>query len=156
MARATNDADIIADVRQEHIQSLVSALEQEFYIEPSAVLEAVSHGASFNVIHFDTAFKVDIFVRAADAFRSDQIARRAQRNVEDTHLYLISPEDTILAKLLWYRDGGCVSERQWRDVAGVIKVQGARLDRRYLDEKAQQMGIADLLLRALTESGGFP
>ena len=59
----------------------------------------------------------------------------------------------MLAKLQWYRDGGGVSDRQWNDVLGVLKVQGATLDRAYLEEWARELGLTDLLRRALEDAG---
>jgi hypothetical protein len=70
-----------------------------------------------------------------------------------TTLYVASPEDTILAKLQWYVDGGCVSDRQWKDVLGVLKVQSAALDRAYLVAWARELGLADLYSRAVEEAG---
>ena len=61
-------------------------------------------------------------------------------------------EDIILSKLEWYRMGGGVSERQWRDVLGVLKVQGERLDHAYMQRMAAELGVADLLERALGEA----
>lgn len=71
----------------------------------------------------------------------------------EVHLQIASPEDTILQKLLWYRKGGEVSERQWSDILGVIKVQGRALDLAYLEEWAQRSRVDDLLARAFTDSG---
>ena len=68
-------------------------------------------------------------------------------------LFFASPEDTVLAKLEWYRKGGEVSDRQWRDLLGVLKVQGETLDRAYLDHWAGELDVSDLLHRALEEAG---
>ena len=59
----------------------------------------------------------------------------------------------MLAKLQWYREGGGVSDRQWTDVLGVLKVQGATLDRAYLEEWARELGLTSLLRRALDDAG---
>lgn len=60
-------------------------------------------------------------------------------------MYVKSPEDTILRKLLWYRMGGEVSDRRWSDILGVVQVQGERLDRDYLAKWAPQLRVEDLL-----------
>jgi hypothetical protein len=68
-------------------------------------------------------------------------------------LYFASPEDTVLAKLDWFRKGGGTSDRQWRDLLGVLKVQAVALDRTYLNHWARELGVNDLLSRALEEAG---
>jgi cysteine synthase len=98
--------------------------------------------------------KVDVFVRWRDPFGQSQFARRQKKSVGQTpplELFFASAEDTVLAKLEWYRKGGSVSDKQWRDLLGVLKVQGKTLDLAYLTEWASKLGIADLLARALEQ-----
>ena len=155
-ARATRDIDFVAAMFQPQVGPFVAALGTEFYAEPQAIAEAVASRRSFNVIHLDTMVKADIFVFKADAFGRSQFARRVGKQLsagDPSLIHVASPEDTILAKLQWYRDGGGVSDRQWNDVLGVLKVQGAALDRAYLDEWARELGLTDLLRRALDEAG---
>jgi hypothetical protein len=154
--RATADADFVAAVRPHHAEPLVGLLHPAFYADVNAIRAAANSGRSFNVIHLDSVLKVDVFVAGTDPFHLMQMRRRLLQATgpdEQTMLYIASPEDTILAKLQWYRDGGGVSERQWNDVLGVLKVQGAALDRAYLDEWARELALADLLNRALDEAG---
>lgn len=149
--RATNDVDLVADVRYEHVEAVVAALRDEFYIDRTAVRRAIEHGSSFNLIHYGTVFKVDVFVQGADGFRRAQLARGNTITVRGRSLRVLSPEDTVLAKLHWYREGGGVSERQWRDVLAVIAVQGEALDLEYLRQAADGMSLGELLARALSE-----
>jgi hypothetical protein len=98
--------------------------------------------------------KVDVFVRWRDPFAQSQFARRQKKSVGQAaslEFLFASAEDTVLSKLERYR--GRVSERQWRDVFGVLKVQAGALDRDYLTRWANELGLSPLLHRALDEAG---
>ena len=154
--RATMDADIIADLHLEHIEPLVNALTPDFYVDADSIRDAIRNERSFNLIHYATTFKVDVFVRKRRAFDDAQFSRRVKHILllePERAAQVASPEDTILAKLEWYRMGGEVSERQWRDVLGMLKAQGERLDRAYMEQMAQQIGVGDLLKRAVQDAG---
>jgi hypothetical protein len=155
-SRTTADVDILADFRVEHVAPLFAALKDEYYLDDQAMCRAISLRRMFNLIHFDTAFKVDIYVAQADEFTRRQFERRMRETLlpgEAGGVYVATPEDTILGKLQWHQRGGGVSERQLTDVTGVLKVQGTRLDLEYLREWAGTLGVADLLERLLAEAG---
>lgn len=152
MARSTLDSDLVVLMDESHVQPFISQLQDEFYADEEMAFDAVANRSSFNLIHLETMFKVDIFVAGDGIFEHAQIERRVPGAVSqdlDREVYVLSAEDTILAKLRWYRMGGEQSERQWRDVVGVIKVQGERLDREYLNKMAAELGVEDLLNRLL-------
>lgn len=154
--RATMDADIIADLQQQHVEPFVRALTAEFYVDADSIREAIRNQRSFNLIHYATTFKVDVFVRKRRPFDDAQFARRKMQLLlrdPERNAQFASPEDSILAKLEWYRLGGEVSDRQWRDILAMLKTQGNRLDRAYLEHMAQQLNVADLLARAFQETG---
>ena len=154
--RATLDTDLVADLRLEHAEPLARALGGTFYVDAESIREAVLHQRSFNVIHLETMFKVDVFVVKKRPFHHSQMERRMAQVIAtdpDRTAYVATAEDTILAKLEWYRAGGDVSERQWRDVLGVMKVQADRLDLAYLRKWAAQLDVSDLLERAIKEAG---
>ena len=153
--RATQDADLVAGLRPEHAGPLVRALTGAFYGDLDAIREAIRAHSSFNIIHLETLFKIDVFVAGLHPFDRAQLERsQLHPLVEEPEwqVRVLSPEDTILAKLAWYRRGGEVSDRQWRDLLGVLMVQGDRLDGEYLRRMAAELGVAGLLARALEQA----
>jgi hypothetical protein len=155
MVRTTQDSDIIAEMRPGHIRPFVSALEDEFYIDEEMITESIQHNSSFNIIHRDTMFKVDVFIPHPRPFLRSQLARAKKQTFTfetEVSAKFASPEDTILSKLEWYRMGGEVSDRQWRDILGVLKTRAGELDLDYLHDWARELKVADLLERALKES----
>jgi hypothetical protein len=125
----------------------------------TGALDALTHHGSFNLIHKSSLFKVDVFIPRARAFERARFARGQARVVsaDPVRVAIIStPEDTVLAKLEWYRLGNEVSDRQWNDILGILKLQGSALDERYLATWARNLGVSDLLARAFDEAGLAP
>ena len=155
--RSTNDIDMVVDLRQGDMDAFISAIASECYVSRDAVAEALRTGGAFNVIHKPTAVKVDIFVAGSDAFDRERLQRRTPVSFSSgsapVTLFVDTAEDTILRKLEWFRRGGESSERQWRDVAGIVNAQSSRLDRVYLREWASKLGVSDLVERALAAPG---
>ena len=153
--RTTADLDLVIEVDPERLDALAAALERDFYVNRQAMLEAVREQRSFNAILLDGSFKVDFFIRGRRAFDIEEFRRaRPQQIREDGSLEvrLKSPEDLILRKLEWLEAGGGQSERQWRDVLGVMRVMEGRLDQAYLERWAAELGVASLLERARAEA----
>ena len=155
VVRATMDVDLVADMRLEQVEPFVQRLGEDFYADAAMIRDAIRRHSSFNLLHLQTMFKVDIFIRRQRAYDRSQFERRISQTLSlepEMTAYIASPEDTILAKLEWYRQGGEVSDRQWRDVRNVIDVQADRLDWAYLRQWAAQLNLSDLLERVRNES----
>ncbi len=154
--RATLDVDITLRMGPGDVAALSSALAAEFHVDPAALQDSVRSGLPSNAIHRTTHVKLDLYVRRNEGIHAEEL-RRAQRvrltGAEGSEANVASAEDTVLQKLLWYRKGGEVSDRQWRDVLGVLKTRGPGLERAYLDEWAPRLGVLDLYVRARREAG---
>ena len=147
----------MVELKERHVEALAGALQGEFFIDTAMIREALRLHRCFNVIHLETMFKADLFIPEPDLWTDAELERGRSESVDvgDTVVMLrfASPEDTLLHKLVWYRMGGEVSDRQWADVLGVLKVQGEQLDSAYLTQWSAHLRITDLLQRAQAEHG---
>ena len=157
VARSSLDVDVVADLGPSHVDPLVESLRHTYYADSHLIAEAVRRRSSFNLIHLSTMMKVDVFVLKDRAYDRESMKRRRLEALEQDSaapgVYFTAPEDVVLHKLEWYRAGGEVSERQWLDVLGVLKVQRESLDRDYLRKWAGILGVDDLLSRAFEDAG---
>jgi hypothetical protein len=150
--RTTLDVDMVVAMTDTDVDRLLVALGPEFYADEPAVRRAVRQYSSVNLIHQASAVKVDLFIAGGSPLDEQQIGRRRQVQVSENpnrYLYVHTPEDILLQKLRWFRLGQEVSDRQWRDVLGILLVQGQALDHDYLRRGAETLAVADLLDRAL-------
>jgi len=155
MVRTTQDVDIIAEMQLQHAQPFITALKGDFFLDEEMIADSIQHKSSFNIIHRTTMFKVDVFIPSNSPFQQSQLTRANKQIIiidPEVSAIFASPEDTILAKLEWFRKGGEVSERQWRDVLGILKVREGALDLEYLRKWASDLNVIDLLQKALIES----
>jgi hypothetical protein len=153
--RSTIDVDIAVDLDESKVPDLVSALSTAYYVDERALRRAIREQRATNLVHNDTLVKVDLFVVGDGPLDRQQIERRLTVMLDGHTLFVHSGEDILLQKMLWFRRGGGVSDRQWRDILAIVRVQGARLDLEYLRASARFAAIEDLLQRALRE-GAHP
>ena len=155
LPRTTRDVDLVAHIHEEDIEPFAELVKGDFYVDADQIRVALEHRRSFNIIHFKTAYKFDIFPLPSDPYCQVQFSRRRYENTSffgsPLEICVASPEDVILSKLRWYSMGGKTSEQQWNDVLGVLAVQAERLDLTYLREWAAYLGMGELLEEALTE-----
>jgi len=155
VARASLDADVVADLDASKVDQLARQLAGAYYVPVEQMHTAAVDRRSFNLIHLATMFKIDVFVskgRPFDRSAADRARRHAIGELGDGAFFVASAEDTVLAKLEWFRLGGETSERQWWDIVGLLRV-GADTDRPYLRHWAETLGVNDLLDRAWIDAG---
>jgi len=152
--RATQDADIVIDPTPEQLQAFLARVSGEFYVSPEAAAEAFARRSQFNLVHFDSGWKIDLIVRKERPFSRIEFDRRQEGSVGNHPAAINSPEDVILSKLEWAKASR--SERQVHDAAGVVASWGDALDWDYLNRWAEQLSVSDLLaqLRPSTPGSG--
>lgn len=154
--RQTRDIDLVVELPESAAETLEADFSRDFYVDASQVRRAVRERRSFNLVHLESGLKVDVFVLGDSDFDAIELERSVELELEPgsgRRFPVKSPEDTVLRKLLWYDKGGGVSDQQWTDVLGVLKLQRASLDRAYLRTWASRLGIEPLLDRALSDAG---
>lgn len=155
--RTTADVDIVADMRIIDIEAFVLYLQDSFYLDADSIKEAIKHRSEFSLLHYNTMFKVDVFIQKNRPFDLAVRSRIEEGTLTDAQnersFFVESPEDVVLTKLEWYKMGGEVSDRQWKDILGVLKLRGTALELQYLRHWAATLNVADLLERALEDAG---
>ncbi|NEQ78432.1 MAG: hypothetical protein F6K23_38855 [Okeania sp. SIO2C9] len=154
--RQTEDADIAVILEPYKVEELVSALSNEFYLSETAIDDAMRGRANtFNVIHLASVIKADIYpIKQSNNFEMSAMSRRKQVQLFSTNktIYIASAEDIILQKLRWYNIANNHSEKQWRDILGVLKARRKELDYDYLKHWGNQLNVSPELERAIDQT----
>jgi len=141
--RMTRDVDLVIDPEPASLHRFLDALSpNEFYVDRDAAATALTERSQFNVVEMASGWKVDFVIRKDRLFSLAEFKRRREADVLGVRAYVASAEDTIIAKLEWARSGD--SERQLRDVAGILELSGDRLDLAYIERWTSELGLADL------------
>ncbi len=142
--RTTQDIDVVIDPSRPALDAFLAELpESEYYVDVDTARDALRQHTQFNVIDLATGWKVDFILRKQRPFSEEEFSRRAPAELAGARVFVATAEDTVLAKLEWsVLSGG--SERQLRDVQGILQVRGAALDRRYIERWAQALGFGEL------------
>jgi hypothetical protein len=153
--RATNDIDFVVAMLPTHVRAFAEGLGDDFEVDQESLREALARASCANIFYLPLVTKIDLFGLGRGPYDESEFSRRRRVRVKPGgELVVKSPEDTVLRKLLWYREGGEVSGKQWRDVVEVLRVSGPQMEPAYLDDWAARIGIAPLLARARIEAFG--
>ena len=155
--RFTQDIDVVADVTPTHVAGLLERFPfPEFYVSEDAVREAIQVRGQFNIIHPGSGLKIDVLlVKHAPYDRLEFERRQRQPLLPGTEAYFARPEDVIIYKMLYFREGR--SERHLRDIASMLRISGTEIDIGYVGEWARQLGLSDIweaVRRRATATGG--
>lgn len=152
--RATNDIDFVVDLRRESLQAVVDALGNDFAIDRESLRDAVRDRASCNIFYLPAFTKIDLFVVGVAPFDFAEMSRRQRIEVGEAGeaLFVKAAEDVVLRKLLWFRLGGGVSTRQWRDVVQVLRLNRGSLDEAVFAEWVPKLGLDDAFAKARSEA----
>ena len=150
--RSTMDVDVVCDLRADQVDAFLAAFGGDFYVSEAAVRQAVERRCCFNLIHLPTVYKVDVFVSRGRPFDVAAMERAVPLPLaagQNTTVPVATAEDSIVAKLEWFRLGDESSERQWHDVSRLVALHGDALDVAHMRRMAESVGVADLLDRLL-------
>ena len=139
--RFTNDIDVVVDLPLEKATAFCAAFPAgEYYVSETAVLEAIRRKHQFNILHPKSGLKIDVIIASATEFDMVRLKRRKHLQAfPDKTVSFAAPEDVILKKLAYFQEGG--SEKHLRDIAGVLRVQGDKVDKVYIAEWATRLGL---------------
>ncbi len=142
--RLTNDIDIVAQIDERHISALVAAFPpDDFYVSEEMIRGAIGRRSQFNIIHPASGLKVDVMLKQETPFDHSRFGRA--RRIFPSEFYqadFASPEDVIIKKMEYYREGG--SEKHLRDITGILKISGNEVDLDYISGWAKQLGLVNI------------
>jgi hypothetical protein len=152
--RLTHDIDVVVDLRPEQVAGLCEAFPaSDYYVSEHAAREAVAGRGQFNVIHPASGNKIDFMIARRDAWGRSQVSRRRREQILPGRPgYTAAPEDVIVGKLWYYREGG--SEKHLRDIAAMLQVSGDEIDKEYIDHWTRQLGLEEQWRAVLDRLGG--
>ncbi|MBT4286787.1 MAG: hypothetical protein HOD92_05565 [Deltaproteobacteria bacterium] len=156
IARATLDVDLVSNLKTKQVPGLIKVLKKKYYINEQSVVDAIQHSSSFNLIHLETMLKVDVFILKNTPYDLCAFSRKQIDTLDDQNkitFFLGSAEDIILNKLNWFKKGDCISDQQWKDILGIIKVQQKQLDQDYLRHWAKILDLWKLFQKAFDDAG---
>ena len=152
--RSTVDVDMAVRLDGTAGEALLERVGALFYVPVDAAREAIRDRSSFNLVDTASALKVDLFVVGDGLLDRMQIERRVLVPVSGAAngIWVTAAEDQVLRKLDWFRQGGAMSDRQWRDVVGILRIHLESMDLVYLQASAHEVGLTDDLGEALGQA----
>ncbi len=149
ITRSTIDTDIIVDPTREQLTKFIELLGNAYYVSSDAAFDALQQTAMFNVIDTENSFKADLIIRKQTAFSVEEFRRRRKQKLLGKELYVLSPEDSILSKLVWAKESH--SEQQYNDVMRILDACAESLDMKYLNQWAKTLKVENDLKKCISK-----
>lgn len=137
--RMTADVDIVVELKYEDADRIIKTFEPDYYVPHGRVRDAIAREFMFNVIHQETAFKIDLVIKKSNEYQQTAFERRQKKDFHGKEIFVITLEDLILSKLLWAKKS--LSEKQLTDVENLMQ---AEFDLDYAQSWASKLNIEDL------------
>ncbi len=142
-ARFTNDIDIVADIKNEDIPGIMKCFpEDEYYLSEESIKDAIYHRFQFNIIHPASGLKVDVVIKKKDEFDIVRFSRANRFTMDNVDVHFAAPEDVILKKMEYYKQGG--SEKHIRDIIGILKISKDLLDFEYIGAWTKKLFLEEI------------
>jgi len=139
--RTTHDIDIVIEAKKEDKDKIVDLFKKDFYISPEATEDAIRTRFTFNIIHNKSGLKVDFWLIKKDSFGESEFKRRLKKKMFGEEIFIISPEDLILSKLLGYKE--TQSDRRLEDAKSILKT--SKVDLNYIKTWAKKQSTIKIL-----------
>jgi hypothetical protein len=139
--RFTRDVDIVVQLSAGDALRMANLFATDFYVDAEAIASAVAREGMVNLIHNTTIVKVDLIVRKSTPHHLQEFERRRRAALGGSQLWIVTPEDLLISKLLWLQQGGSTVHR--RDIAS-LRAAGISLDGQYLQDAIDRLGLEAL------------
>jgi len=154
--RSTLDVDFAVHMGPDQARSLPAMAGETFVVDAGSALEAARTTSIFTMVHAESFMKIDVHIVPRSGIYKEEIERGRWQKLGPGHpdeIRIVTPEDLVLQKLRWYLEAGGISDKQWRDVLGILKSRGHSLDFEYVRKWAPSLGVTEALDRALVAAG---
>ncbi|MBU0534398.1 MAG: nucleotidyltransferase [Candidatus Omnitrophica bacterium] len=140
--RTTHDIDIVVEISENNIFEIINSFKEEFYVSEEGIKDAVSHKTMFNIIHPETGMKIDFWMLKDIPYEKVIFQRRVKKEIFGKEVYISTPEDTIIRKLLWYKESDI--DKHFNDALGIFQIQHENLDYDYIQQWVKELKVSDI------------
>jgi hypothetical protein len=135
--RMTRDIDIVIELKRDDIERFCAIFKEGYYIDPLTVQEEVERKGMFNVIDYETGYKVDFMVKKNNFYRETEFERRVRGIVLGCETWLVTLEDLVISKLVWIQE--LQSDRQISDIKNLL--ENPSIDMPYIHYWCAEMNL---------------